>query len=85
MDEVISCGAMQREIRTFNNLRVYFKVTCLLEICNAGGNKIATQYAVFPKDAFNHRHMMKIIWPYQERPGRKSFQMWLKVLHLTFE
>jgi hypothetical protein len=71
MDEVILSSATQRKIRTFNNWRVYFKVTCLSEICNTERNKIAEQYTLYPKDNLNYQHTTKIKWPHQERAGRK--------------
>jgi hypothetical protein len=85
MDAVITCGATPRELKTFNNWRIFFKTTCLSEICNAEGTKIANQYLKYPTDNFDHQSTTKLLWPQQERLGKKSFKTWVKVLQLTFD
>jgi hypothetical protein len=32
-----------------------------------------------------NQHMTKLIWPHEAKPGRTSFKIWLKILHLTFD
>jgi hypothetical protein len=84
MDEVIKCGATKRELKTFNNWRIYFRVNCLSEICNAEGTKISSRYTIFPTKDITHQ-TSKIPWPQQGKPNKKSFQIWTKLLFLTFD
>jgi hypothetical protein len=84
MDEVIKCGAMPPELRTFNNWRMFFQVNCLSEICNAEGTKIAQFYMTFPNEN-NINHKSKLQWPHQEKPSKKSFSTWTNVLRSTFD
>jgi hypothetical protein len=72
-----------RELRAFNNWRLFFQVNCLSEICNAEGTKIAKCYLTFPITDIHH-HKSKLSWPHQGKPSKKSFPVWLKILRLTF-
>jgi hypothetical protein len=63
----------------FNRVRIYFGVTYLSEIVTAKGSSIA-------RDAWEGGRMRlpPFLWPYQIRPGPKSFRHWQRILADAF-
>jgi hypothetical protein len=63
----------------FNRVRIYFGVTYLSEIVTAEGSSIA-------RDAWEggRVRLSPFLWPYQPRPGPKSFRNWRRILANAF-
>jgi hypothetical protein len=68
------------------NLRIFFQVSTLAEICNPEGTRIQQCFLTKPyRGTFNKDNPSNLRWPSQREPGKKGFALWLKCLQVCFQ
>jgi hypothetical protein len=76
MDVVNSLTAVSRaDYKCFNRVCIFYGALYLSEIASANGTQIA-------RDAWSgsRPHFAPLLWPYQPRPGPRSFRVWRRLL-----
>lgn len=79
MDAVVGVSASKSELRHFNTVRMWMGVHSLAEISTADGTAI-TRAAWLGE---GRQHTIAL-WPYQPKPGKKSFAIWRRLLSRAF-
>jgi hypothetical protein len=85
MEKFIKLNLTPNELRLVNNWRLYFKVNCLSDICDASENRIQAAYLTQKRDnATLANNNTTLNWPNQEIPGDKGFKLWIRCLKQCF-
>jgi hypothetical protein len=80
MDVINDLPNMTRaKSKAFNRVRLHFGVAHLSEIVTANGTTIS-------RDAWEgtRQRLSPLLWPYQPKPGPKSFRTWRRLLVTSF-
>jgi hypothetical protein len=80
MDVIVSLPNVSKaDLRAFSRCRIYYGVARLSEIASADGTLVA-------RDAWegSRLRLSPTLWPYQPKPGPKSFRVWRRLLATAF-
>jgi hypothetical protein len=76
MEEIHKLNYSQREVKTFNNFRIYFQVYSLADLTNAQGTEIMEKYR--KKNLVGRfSSSSATLWPNQEAPDPQFYSIWL--------
>ena len=75
----------QRQLTLVNYWRTYYQVIRLSDICEPGDeNKIQLTLTNECHDRDSKMQQSCLHWPYQQRPGKNGFQLWISCLKQCF-
>jgi hypothetical protein len=83
MNELLQTKTTKRELRYFNQCRLFFQVFWLSEICEPDGKSLDRTFMDFTK-LHTLPSFSNLRWPYQPTLSRKTFATWKKLVRQVF-
>jgi hypothetical protein len=84
MDTLVTKSIPKKHLRIFNNWRIYFQVIRLSDMTNARGDKLDQKYVQYNASTNHSNQTSRLQWPRQDKPNKKSFAIWKKILQQHF-